>query len=182
MKKLKILKLIALCFLTVFVATFVFIKPNVVMANGFAGGDGSPGDPYQIADCGQLQQVKFYLDKDFVLINDINCSTTTEWDCEGEGEGRVCAGFEPIIDMEREGGFFRGIFNGRGKTISNLFINRPSGDWVGLFSFLDAGAEVKNLNLINVDIMGGEESEMGGLVARNFGSISNVYISGKIQG
>ena len=36
----------------------------------FAGGDGSPNNPYQIATAAQLNEVRNYLDKHFILIAD----------------------------------------------------------------------------------------------------------------
>ena len=43
--------------------------------------------------------------------------------------------------------FFRGTFDGNGKTIKNLNINKPNDEYLGLFSTLGAGAVVKDLTL-----------------------------------
>ena len=56
----------------------------------------------------------------YILINDIDASDTSTWNCG--------AGFKPI------GGIFNGSFDGRGYNISDLYINRPFTDNVGLFS------------------------------------------------
>jgi hypothetical protein len=47
--------------------------PAPVPSNPFAGGDGSPNNPYQIATAGQLNEVRNYLDKSFILIADQSC-------------------------------------------------------------------------------------------------------------
>ena len=42
-------------------------------------GSGSSGDPYQVTDCCQLQDIESHLDSYYILVNDINCSDTVNW-------------------------------------------------------------------------------------------------------
>ena len=54
----------------------------------FPGGDGSPGDPYQISNVTELQAIKDDLSAHYILVNNIDASDTVTWN--------DCAGFEPI--------------------------------------------------------------------------------------
>ena len=48
---------------------------------------------------------------------------------------------------------FTGTFNGNSYTISNLYIDIPSTNDVGLFGYT-SGATIENVGLINVNITG----------------------------
>ena len=86
------------------------------------------------------------------------------------------AGWEPIgTDSNR----FKAIFEGNGHTISNLRINRPNTNRVGLFGYA-RGVTINNVDLLNVDITGGYY--VGGLVGYNRGTITNSYATGAVTG
>lgn len=70
---------------------------------------------------------------------------------------------------------FSGTLDGRGYTISNLTISRPSSRYVGLFENLTDTARVTNIKFENVSIRGGEY--VGTLAGSNAGNINNVTIS-----
>ncbi|MEP1939552.1 MAG: T9SS C-terminal target domain-containing protein, partial [Balneola sp.] len=57
---------------------FIFLINNVGYAQ-FAGGKGTIEDPYQISTIDQLQEVRFYPDKNFIQINDIEAKETNSW-------------------------------------------------------------------------------------------------------
>ena len=69
---------------------------------------------------------------------------------------------------------FTGTFDGEGKTISNVTINKESGKNVGFFNVIQ-GATIKNLNLKNVDITG--ETNVGGLVGYARAALDKVDLS-----
>lgn len=69
---------------------------------------------------------------------------------------------------------FTGVLDGRGYTISNLKINRPTQSRVGLFGDIKGTAQISNLNIDNVDVIGGEYT--GSLAGNCAGTISNVHI------
>lgn len=83
-----------------------------------------------ISDIEELQKIgnepKYYLDCTYLLINDIDASDTATWN---DGAGFIPIGSEddPFI------GFFINYF---GFKISDLTINRPLQDNVGLFSYI----------------------------------------------
>ncbi|MEI7727849.1 MAG: InlB B-repeat-containing protein, partial [Bacteroidota bacterium] len=75
---------------------------------------------------------------------------------------------------------FSGNYNGQGNTISNLYINRPTNDSVGLFSRLSGGT-ISNLGLLNVNFTGDEY--VGGLFGYNQSSgVSSSFCTGSVSG
>ena len=75
---------------------------------------------------------------------------------------------------------FSGIFDGNNHTISNLRIDKSATDNVGLFAALADGAQVKNVNLANIEVEG--RVGVGSLVAYNAGEIDNSYADGMMTG
>ncbi|MBV5345968.1 MAG: hypothetical protein JZU63_10880, partial [Rhodoferax sp.] len=91
------------------------------------------------------------------------------------------SGFVPVGTSANR---FSGSFDGLGHTISNLTIDRPTTDYVGLFG-VASNSNIRNIGLVNVDISGG--SYVGGLVGQHYGqngnaSISNSYVVGSVTG
>jgi hypothetical protein len=92
--------------------------------------------------------------------------------------GTPGAGFEPIGGS---GDPFMGIFDGRRRTITNLYINRPITDGVGLFGYIRDGAEVQNVGLVDADVTARRNS--GTLVGSSSGAtVRNSWSTGMIQG
>ena len=113
-----------------------------------------------------LQNIQNNLAGVYALGRDIDASATASWNGG--------AGFTPVGGIS----LFTGTFDGQGQTISNLRINQPSGQYVGLFGRNGATAIVRNLGLLNVSITGGTAT--GGVVGRNEGTITGVYTSGSV--
>ncbi len=86
-------------------------------------------------------------------------------------------GWQPIEDFSNA---FSARFEGNGYAVSNLMINRSDVDGVGLFGSIQNRAEIANLGLPNVDIIG--SSQVGGLVGSSFGSITKSYTTGSVTG
>ena len=57
---------------------------------------------------------------------------------------------------------FSGILNGDSKTISNLYINRSSTDYVGLFGYTTTNSQITSLNLEDANVRG--KNYVGGLI------------------
>ena len=119
----------------------------------------------------QMQWMNTALNGKYELGSDIDAGVTTDtakWGAEG---------FNPIGDYSNR---FTGTFDGLGFAISNLYINRPDTDFVGLFGYTN-NATIKNIGLKYVDITGGTYT--GALVVVNDkGTISNSYSSGIVRG
>ncbi|WP_217222103.1 GLUG motif-containing protein, partial [Aliarcobacter cryaerophilus] len=86
-------------------------------------------------------------------------------------------GWNPIGDNTSE---FNGTFDGKGFTISNLYINRPSQDNIGLFGYESSTSSIRNLGLVNATVTG--KDFVGGLVGTKYGLIENSYAIGTISG
>ena len=156
-------------FISLIIIVFSFISFN--FANGFSGsGDGSAGTPYQVTNCTQLSEIKDDPSKTYTVMNNIDCSDTVNWDSG--------SGFLPISDF---GTPFYGAFIGNGYNITNLYINRPTTDYVGLFMTGFKGppgavyGQFSGIGLINVSIVG--KDGVGGLL----GSCLNGLVTGLSQ-
>ena len=75
---------------------------------------------------------------------------------------------------------FSGVFDGNGHTISNLTINQPQGENVGLIGLLERGT-IKNIELRNANITG--KAKVGGLVGRTmYATIINCGVEATVNG
>ncbi len=136
-----------------FIFTLMFL-PSTTLAQ-FSGGNGSLGDPYLISqntDLVNLSNNFTYWDDHFKL--------TANLDMTG-------INFIPIGNNFFQ---FSGTFNGNEKTISNLQINMPNSDNIGLFGYVGNNYgpnAIYDLGLINPNITGSDH--VGSLI----GSILN---------
>lgn len=71
---------------------------------------------------------------------------------------------------------YTGVFDGAGKTISGLKLNDRNG-FNAFVRVLGENGEIRNLN-IDAEFFG--ENNCGGIVGRNYGTISNCEFSGKV--
>lgn len=126
----------------------------------FAGGDGTEGDPYQVATAAQLNGIRNQTGSHFVQTADIDLSDYAQ------GEG-----WEPI------GPIFGGSYDGGGYTISSLSIDR-SDEKLGLFQE-SWGGVIRNVTLTLVDVTGGGNS-IGALVGINRGTIEDCTVDGSV--
>ena len=127
----------------------------------FSGsGSGTENDPYLIYDGWELYGVFNDLSAHYKLMADIDMAVfLAEIEMEDEG-------WEPIGTAANP---FTGTFDGNGKTISGLFINRPAMDYVGLFGYVNA-ATIKNITLRNCSIVA--KSNVGTLLGYSCGDIT----------
>ncbi|MEN6437106.1 MAG: filamentous hemagglutinin N-terminal domain-containing protein [Syntrophobacter sp.] len=151
-----------------------------------------------------LQRINTNLTGTYALGKDIDASATVGWN---GGKGFEPLGNDNLADPI--GHVFTGAFDGNGHTISHLYINRPSTQYVGVFGGSDRTAKFRNLWLLDVDITGGFQTSgavahmgvgttmdnsfvtgsvhgtsmtVGGLVALNAGTITNCYSKATVQG
>jgi hypothetical protein len=121
---------------------------------------------YEIWTAGDLQAIGAdanYWDKHFRLMADIDLSayTGTSFNIIGRGLTK-----------------FTGVFDGNGHTISNFTYDSNGRNDVGLFGHIDdANAEIKNVGLINANVIG--RNNVGSLAAElGRGAIRDCYIEG----
>lgn len=150
-----------------------------------------------------LDAVRDDLTADYILMNDLD-STSEQYDQFASSTANSGQGWQPIGNSSN---YFQGSFDGNDYVISELNINRPSEDYIGLFGYIYEGT-VQNLklesfnisgyqsvgsiaginqgNIINSHNIGGSiigENSVGGLVGQNFnGTISNSYSTTSVSG
>ncbi|QWC19154.1 GLUG motif-containing protein [Halorubrum sp. 2020YC2] len=138
----------------------------------YAGGNGTETTPYEIETWNHVSATRENLGANFTLAADLSQSTRG-YDTVVTGAN----GFEPIGDRSAP---FTGSFDGAGHVISNLTIDRPAENSVGLFSKLDHAATVEKVVIDDANITGNRV--VGGLVGRNAGTVHNVTMTGNITG
>ncbi len=114
-----------------------------------------------VHDWHDLNNVRYNLDGNFILMNDLD-ENTPGYDDYNSGDG-----WEPIGETEAP---FTGSLDGRGHSIKGLRINRSTAR-VGLFGHVETGF-ISNLSLLDVDI-----STTGSRAGALAGEIENTYIS-----
>ena len=172
--------------------TEILMVVGLVLATGIGAqaqyddGDGSPNDPFQIAEPNQLiymSQHHKHWDQHFILTADLNMNLA-----EPNTFTTAVIASDPYISGGFDGMYFMGVFDGNNHIIANLTVDTAGAfnDYLGLFGYIrDSSAEVKNLGLDNVKIIGGNNSDyLGGLCGYNHlgAKISNCYANGSVTG
>ena len=124
----------------------------------------------------QLQLMVMALGANYTLGSNIDASNTATatalkdvWNTTG--------GFVPIGNSTTP---FTGTFNGNNHTISNLTINLPTTNYIGLFGDTSANSVISNVGLAGGSVSG--SSYVGGLVGISNGTVSNSYATGSVSG
>ena len=131
-----------------------------------ASGDGSGDNPWQIGTLCQLQDVRSDLHAHYVQVADIDARLSREWSND--------AGFHPIEP-------FSGTFDGAGRQISDLYINRPETNTIGLFSRVAIDGVAKGVVLVDAWVKG--KNSVGALVGFNDGTVMNSVVrSAQVSG
>jgi hypothetical protein len=129
-----------------------------------------------------LDGIRDNLRNNYVLIKDLDFEDPNSYaDSNNMSTYTTGEGWEPIGYYSEEHKIFDpyyGIFDGQGHTISNLYINRPSEYYVGLFGLIEQGGVVKNLGLGNVSINGAGLT--GAVVGKLMGTLENSFATGSV--
>ncbi len=125
--------------------------------------------PIGINNCTVLQTMKDDMYGIYRLTSDIDCSGTASWN-----NG---AGFLPIGTSANR---FRGKLDGQDYTIIGLTVNRSSTDYVGVFGYAAASAQIYSVRLAAADVVG--KNFMGGLVGLSFGQINHCHVDAHATG
>lgn len=137
------------------------------MATGkFGGGDGSINNPYLIEDGYDLNAVRNNLTAAYKLVKNIDLTQVCN---ESDGTG-----WTPIPA-------FRGVFDGNGYVVRNMFINRIANNQA-LFNSTRGGS-ITNLGIFNFNIVGGTSYAAGivGQMTTQECLMENCFASGKIS-
>ena len=137
-------------------------------------GSGTEGDPFLIANYTDLKTVginsTYHLGAVYRMTADIDASPSAS---ENGGEG-----FIPIGNGSSK---FTGKFHGAGHLISNLYINRPTTDYVGLFGYA-SGATIDSLGLAGGVVSGyGTVGSLSGYLISS-GAVSDCHSNCQVTG
>ena len=129
-----------------------------------------------ITDVTDLQNMENDLAGDYWLANDIDASATSGWN-----------GGDGFLPIGLGAPYFTGSFDGKGYTISDLYIDRAATDYIGLFGVVHTaggGVSIKDVTLTDVDITG--DDCVAALVGYIYGdaacAITDIIISGSVDG
>ena len=160
------------------------------MAGGnFGGGTGTVLSPFLIEDAADLNAIRNQpTGKYFKLVNDIDLSLEA---LNAVGLGASGAGWAPLVSQGQN--YFMGSLNFNFHKITNLYINRPTEDCIGLFkrfagfdfSNMIVRPRIEGVNIIGRQYVGGLVGEFGwwGNSSNCVGVIESISVSGiKIQG
>jgi hypothetical protein len=144
---------------------------------GYSGGDGTSGNPYQIANANNLLELAAdtgNYDKCFILTADIDLG----------GQVFTTAIIAPDIDSSTwnifEGTAFWGTFDGDSYKITNFKITGVNKSYLGLFGNVASNGLIENLGIENCTVGVSTSWFVGGLAGYNSGNISNCHVTGKI--
>jgi len=152
----------------------------------FQSGSGTETDPYIISTPAQLVELAMlvqeptpigdegYIRKHYKLANNIDLSGYNAENTNfNNGRGWIPIG----TDWDTP---FRDVFDGDGKSITELYINNNTSSAVGLFGFM-SGATIRNLSITNADVTGSQYTGgiAGGMI--NNSRLENCHVSGVIK-
>lgn len=140
---------------------------------------GTPQNPFKIYNWIGLNNIRNNLTASYILMNNLDESSANYSDYAGQ-TANDGAGWAPLGNGS-DGFDFNGIMNGNGFSITNLFINRPNENFIGLFGSMVIGANIYNLNVKDFNFTG--RDYIGGLVGYSQeGVISNCSVTGIVDG
>ena len=133
----------------------------------FSGGDGTPEEPYLVSSVKQLNSIGYnprLMASHFMLTNDMDLT----------GTGFFLIGSELFP--------FTGVFDGGGRTLSNLMHSSADRGYVGFFRYVAGrNARIEHVGLIAPSVHGGGGNHVGALVGYlEDGTLSDCHVDGGI--
>lgn len=144
-------------------------------SNYFNDGDGSEDNPYQITTVDQLNAIRYFPTKNYILMNDLDLEDDTLSEEGNYYNGGL--GWDPIGSYTTDVRF-SGIFDGNYHTILGLNIDREEDEYVGLFARVTG--TVKNVAIIDSSIQG--KQYVGSVVGYSWGTLNNIYVNNNVYG
>lgn len=134
----------------------------------YEGGEGTQLNPFTIANYAQLNNIRYYPESNYKLINDLDL---------------IGIKHEPVFDGKS---YFQGSFDGDKHTIKNLTVETES-NYPSLFGVVDGGIisglnfESANIKTTDFDTSGNNKYCVGILAGKASGFINNVTVNGEID-
>lgn len=152
------------------------IEDLVALSNKVNAGESYEGKYFNIENNLNFASRNSYVNPDRTDYGDINGDGTTDALIT---ELTTEKGFTPIGTSR---GYFKGNLDGKGNTISNLYINRKD-YFIGFFGYISGNNTFKNINLKDVEIINAQDNS-GGIIGYSESTTLNIYnstISGKLE-
>lgn len=135
---------------------------NTVSAHNYfdeESGDGTEASPYRISKPRHLKNVGMFLSAHYIQTADIDLS--------GIDFEPICTGLNNETSIYE--GDFTGTFDGDGKSIRNMSINKTNSTNCGMFARIGQGGTVRNVTLDNPSVTG--KVKVGGIAGETLGDI-----------
>jgi len=146
----------------------------------FQGGMGTTLQPYGITDWQQLANIDQVLPGGYTFdLNNNLDSSSGGYNLLAAATANGGLGWKPLANSSTP---FIGTFDGKNRSISNLVINRPLSDEIGLFGYLGNGSLVRNIGVVDANVLG--RNSVGALAGASAGgsTIAKAYASGDVKG
>lgn len=163
--------------------TLLVISTLQLNAQNYSGGYGTPTKPFIIEtydDLVELSNSSYHWQHYFVQTADIDASDSKFLNVGDHDNDPAtpdeAMGLTPIGNINVN---FTGHYDGKGHTISNLLINRPATEYVGLFGYV-MNAEITAINISYCTISG--KKWVAGLIGYNvYTNLNNLFVNnGKV--
>jgi hypothetical protein len=131
----------------------------------FTEGVGTETDPFVIIDPNEMKNLSYnpaLMSKCYVLGGNIDLA------------GESFSGIGSLVIP------FTGKFEGYGNTIANYHCVDPNKDYIGMFNYICADGQLKNLTLENAHVSG--RYQVGAIAGYSSGTINNCHVTGSIGG
>lgn len=139
----------------------------------YSGGTGEPNDPYRIGranDLDALSKATADYGKHFILTDNIDLADPNS------SNHKI---FDRAVVAPSPGVSFKGVFDGDGHEIRHVTIRGK--DRLGLFGQLGSGAQIRNLGVVDVNIVGSGD-KVGGVAGFNDGgNVDTCYSTGTVS-
>ncbi len=150
----------------------------VALSASMAGCFLFPPRKLEIRTWHDLNAVRNNLRGHYLLMNNLD-STTPGYDELASPTANEGKGWHPIVGADSDRSF-RGIFDGQGYEIRDLFINLPRTGYVGLFSIVGKAGRIEDTGVVNAVVT--STAYVGSLAGLNKGTVNNCYSSSNVTG
>ena len=151
------------------------VEDLVAFSNMVNSGKNFSGKTVMLMNGLDINEDKSYADVTTNQFGDVNGNGTTSTTLKEELTDTTAKGFKPIGNNSNT---FAGTFDGNTRTIRNIFINRSSESYVGLFGY-NSGT-IKGLKVTNGNVTG--YMKLGVLAGESNNKITSVIVNGTVSG